>query len=94
MKANPETCHAIKAAMLPLRDKVIQHAETLRNLPKYQNGEGNLAMRVRWDWFWAGANQSVRDSIPQLKEREFNDTHLDTVLRSICRDAGLPQFAD
>lgn len=84
MKIPADTVAALQAAIAPFADKLEAHAASLASNPKV----GNLAMRVRWDAFWA----SKFDASP-IYRAGCNDTHIDTALRSVMRNLGFPQFA-
>lgn len=93
MKATEQTYSLILGAMgnVP-RENILNHAAALAMQPKYQqDGPGDLPMRVRWDWFWYACPTRIRDGIPQLKD--MADSHIDTVLRNVCKELGFPEFA-
>lgn len=93
MKANEQTYSLILGAMgnIP-RENILNHAASLAMQPKYQSGgTGDLPMRIRWDWFWHACPTQIRDGIPQL--RDMTDAHIDTVLRSVAKELGFPEFS-
>ena len=58
-------------------DTLDAHAAGLLENPRYQDGgDGDLAMRVRWDSYWAVRKQFTDSS-------DFTDKQMDSVLRRI-----------
>ena len=54
-------------------------------------GLGHSPMKFRWNAMFAvpGGNQFIL-GLYDLDNGNVNDAHIDTALRSICRDRGLP----
>jgi hypothetical protein len=87
MKATPETLSALRTAMAKTPPETVRaHRDALATTPRFTTEGGYLNTRVIWDWFWYACPTAVRDTIPQLKDSDFNDSHLDTALRSIARE--------
>jgi hypothetical protein len=80
MKMTKEHYAYMKGAMSAIpRNKVVSHYEWL----KLQPNVGDIAMRLRWDWFHAAGLTpwSCKELYPYL-----NDTHIDTALRKIVSE--------
>ncbi len=78
-----------------MADAIKTHAIGLATQPKYQpGGNGDLNQRVRWDAFW-GINSMIRGRVSlEIYNAGGNDSHLDTLLRSVFRSIRtLEQFA-
>lgn len=83
MKLTTEQVATMTAAMAPLKGKV----EAL--LASNPSAAGK-PMRLRWDWAWAAGLGPV---FTAWYRNDVNDEHLDTGLRQVVRELGLPQLA-
>lgn len=86
----------LKERIAPLFIHAAAHRESLKNLPRFTTGAGDLEMRVRWDLFHAAKNaarkagadiNSMDPSNPwDFYRRGLNDSHIDTALKAIMRE--------
>lgn len=67
---------------------IVLHGESLE---KSEKPPKNLGMRVRWDCFRACFDYIFTNN---LYKQGLNDDHIDTALRKVMKEIGLPQFAE
>lgn len=93
MKITPADFALLSSSLAKIPDAdILAHAEAL---PTSERPPKNLAMRVRWDCFWLARKKedSLRAMADRWSKEGVNDDHIDTALRRVMRERGLPQFA-
>lgn len=86
MKMTRDHYEALKKKVEPLTQKIITHRESLRGDPKVQN----LDTRTLWDTFHATRISNEYT----YQEFDYLDTHIETAMRSIFRELGIPLDSD
>lgn len=69
------------------KEEVLHHREVLRKDERVKD----LEKRLRWDCFWVVKRNSleITEMLQKLdKDRDFNDTHLDTGLKRVIKELG------
>jgi len=83
MKASTELRAAAATAMTALDTEATRTAYLNGDFPRSDRTK-DLDMRYRWDLFWAAVNATKEaEIIGKVRSEELDDTHIDTMLRSI-----------
>lgn len=86
MKITAEHYKRIRDELALRKDAIIARSELIDNDPRVKD----ISMRVRWDaLYMAGLMQFICSEVYPYA----NDTHVDTALRKVMVDIGLPQFS-
>jgi hypothetical protein len=83
MKASTELRAAAATAMTALDTEATRTAYLNGDFPRSESVK-DLDKRYRWDLFWAAINTTkTAEIIGKVRSEELDDTHIDTMLRSI-----------
>ena len=77
-----------------IKTAVLEAGKPVEEFAKAYQAAGHTAKRFRWDWLYAVPMVNRQEWFDRGIYAYLNDDHIDTALRSICKELNIPQWKE